>query len=414
MRYFKNCSTSNAASFFKALALTPILCVTVCGQIPMGRPGTLVRIIPTDSAVLEMQEVRKDLPCSVSPGKAPLGFDLKFHAGYEVTVPFRELVGAENLLSIVFRITPKDKAEEPAYFIQRVKVPPIEEGASGDALLEGAFDLGTGKYHVDWLMRDRAERVCSFYWDVEATLPNKDASLTVAIPQSEVRPVESEHFREEPAVERAQNAPINVKVLLNYAPQNAASAAMRPSDITALVSILRSIFRDPRIAKFSLVAFNLHEQKILFRQENADSIDFPSLGEAVSKVKLATVDLARLAQKKGEISFLSSLVQSELKQNDRPDAIVFAGPKAMVDSKIEPGVLKELGELSYPVYYLNYNLAPQAVPWRDAISHAVKYFKGQEFTISKPRDLWFATTEMVESIVRLKHNRAATAAGGGQ
>ena len=131
-------------------------------------------------------------------------------------------------------------------------------------------------------------------------------------------------------------------------------------------------------------------------------------------MKLATVDLTRLGQKKGEISFLSGLVQSELSRTDRPDAIVFAGPKAMVDAKIEPDVLKELGALTYPVYYLNYNLFPQAAPWRDAISHAVKYFKGQEFTISKPRDLWFATSEMVESIVKQKNNRAASAAGGGQ
>lgn len=406
----KHCFTTIPAYLLWALAHTPIL----CGQTPMGSAGNLVRMIPTDSAVLEMQEVRNDLPCKVTPSKAPLGFDLKFHTGFEVNVPFRELAGSENLLTILFRVTAKDKVEEPSYFVQKVKVPPIEDDAKGEASLEGGFDLGAGKYHVDWLMRDRAERVCSFYWDVEATLPPKDTSLTVAIPQSEVRPVELEYFREEPAVERFPAAPINVKVLLNYAPQNSASAAMRPHDITALVSILRSIFRDPRIGKFSLVAFNLHEQRILFRQENAETIDFPSLGEAVSKVKLATVDLTRLGQKKGEISFLSGLVQSELSRTDRPDAIVFAGPKAMVDAKIEPDVLKELGALSYPVYYLNYNLFPQAAPWRDAISHAVKYFKGQEFTISKPRDLWFATSEMVESIVKQKNNRAATAAGGGQ
>ena len=404
-----------SAKLLLALAFSLSLCTPVLeGQTAMGPAGSMVRIIPTDSAVLEMQDVRKDLPCTVTPAKAPLGFDLKFHSGFEVTVPFKELAGSENLLTILFRVTAKDKSEEPAYFIQRVKVPAIEEDARGEASLEGAFDLGAGKYHVDWLMRDRAERVCSYYWDVEATLPPKDTSLTVAIPQSEIRPVEFEYFREEPGVDRASEAPINVKVLLNYAPQNASSATMRPHDITALVSILRSIFRDPRIAKFSLVAFNLHEQRILFRQENADSIDFPSLGEAVSKVKLATVDLTRLGNKKGEITFLSSLVQSELSKTDRPDAIVFAGPKAMVDSKIEPDVLKELGELTYPVYYLNYNLFPQAAPWKDAISHAVKYFKGQEFTISKPRDLWFATSTMVESIVKQKNNRTVAAAGGGQ
>ena len=53
----------------------------------------------------------------------------------------------------------------------------IEEDASGDAQLEGTVDLGEGKYHVDWMMRDRTESVCSFYWDMEAELPSKDRDM---------------------------------------------------------------------------------------------------------------------------------------------------------------------------------------------------------------------------------------------
>ena len=402
----------------RAVFLMPLMIgQALLGQIMLtGSSGGPVRIIPTDSAVLEMQEVRKDLPCTVTPAKAPLGFDLRFHSGYDVTLPLKELAGSENLLTILFRVTSDQRKDDPVYFIQRIRVPEIEENASGEVQMGGAFDLGVGKYHVDWLMRDRAERVCSFYWDLEATLPAKDASITVAIPPTEIKLANEERFLEEPPVERADDAPLNVKVLLNYAPQNSNSAIMRASDTTALVSILRSIFRDPRIAKFSLVAFNLHERKILFKQENADRIDFPKLGEAVSKVKLATTDLSRLGNKKGDIEFLSGLVQSELAANDRPDAIIFAGPKAMVDAKIEPEILKDLGSLSFPVFYLNYNLFPQVNPWRDAISHAVKHFKGQEYTISRPRDLWFATTTMVQNIVKLKNDkkvsRAAVAGGG--
>ncbi|HYZ85505.1 MAG TPA: acetyltransferase, partial [Bryobacteraceae bacterium] len=58
-----------------------------------------------------------------------------------------------------------------------------------------------------------------------------------------------------------------------------------------------------------------------------------------------------------------------------------------------------------PVFYMNYNLYPQAVPWNDTISKAVKILKGTEFTITRPRDLWFAVTEMVSRIVKLKQER---------
>ena len=63
---------------------------------------------------------------------------------------------------------------------------------------------------------------------------------------------------------------------------------------------------------------------------------------------------------------------------------------------------------------MNYNLDPQAVPWKDSISHAIRAFKGTEYTISRPRDLWLSTTEMVNRIVRNKRQRSlATASAGG-
>ena len=64
-----------------------------------------VNIFNTDMAVLEAGEPRKDLVCTVNPTKPVLGFDLRFHAGYEVTIPLKEMAGSENLLNIVFRVT---------------------------------------------------------------------------------------------------------------------------------------------------------------------------------------------------------------------------------------------------------------------------------------------------------------------
>jgi hypothetical protein len=52
---------------------------------------------------------------------------------------------------------------------------------------------------------------------------------------------------------------------------------------------------------------------------------------------------------------------------------------------------------------------PQANPWRDAIGAAVKTLKGAEFTISRPRDLFFAWTEIIGRIVKSKVGKTATA-----
>jgi hypothetical protein len=382
-------------------------------QIPVPSVGGLVRIFNTDMAVLETQDVRKDLNCSVSPEKPILSFDLKFHAGYDVTIPLRDLAGTENQLTILFRVTPEREKSEPTFFVQHVHVPLIEEDAKGDATLSGMIDLGEGNYHVDWLMRDRSERVCSFYWDMYAALPSKDKLIDLAINANAVQRSDSEQFTAEPPIERkSESQPLNIKLLVNFGPQNHDASAMRPLDTLALVSILRRISREPQFGKFSLVAFNMQEQRVLYRQKSQDKIDFPALGEAINSIKLGTVDLKRLAQKHGDTDFLTDLITKEMHSEDHPDAVVFAGPKVMLDEAVPQETLKPLADVEYPVFYMNYALNPQAVPWRDSISRAVKVFKGTEYTISRPRDLWFAVSEMVSRIVKSKHARSSTPASG--
>jgi hypothetical protein len=72
--------------------------------------------------------------------------------------------------------------------------------------------------------------------------------------------------------------------------------------------------------------------------------------------------------------------------------------------------LKDIGQLDYPVFYMNYNLNPQANPWRDAIGNAVKTLKGAEYTISRPRDLHFAWNDIMGRIVKSKIGRTANPA----
>jgi hypothetical protein len=380
-------------------------------QIPLAASGPAgsVNIFNTDLAVLEAGEPRKDLPCTATAIKPSLGFDLKFHSGYEVSIPLRELAGGENLLTILFRVAPVGQPNQTTYFIQRVKVPAIEDATRGDAYLQGAFDVGEGEYHVDWLMRDRSERVCSSYWDTEAALSPKDKLMNLIIPPSVVQKVDSEQFKEEPPIQRAQNeAPLNVKVLVNFAPQNSLSATLQPLDTSALVSILRSISREPRIGKFSIIAFNMQEQRVVYRQEGVDRIDFPSLGDALRSLNLGTIDLKRLGEKHGDTEFLADLIRREVGAN-HPDAVIFAGPKVMLDANVPQDSLKQVGDVDYPIFYMNYNLNPQAVPWKDAISHTVKYFRGFEYTISRPRDVWFAVSDLVSRIVKSRNGRQAAA-----
>jgi hypothetical protein len=400
-------------SFYPHLAIILSLPLSVplsAQQMMQGSgPGNLVRTFSTDEAVLDAGETRKDLPCNVTSVKPVLGFDLRFHSGYEITVPLKELAGSEDLLTIIFRVTPDADKDNPTYFSQRYTVPKIEDDAKGDAYLSGNFDAGEGKYHLDWLMRDRAERVCSSSWDIDAAVSAKDKQGELSVTANSILASDNELFKEEPPVRRGGvNGALNVKVMVNFAAQRASSATLRPLDTSALVSILRNISREPRICKFSIVAFNMTEQRVLYRQDNAEEIDFPALGNAVQSLAPGRVDFKKLAVKNSETDFLSSLLQSELRK-DEPDAVILAGPKVMLDESVPADSLKTLENINYPVFYMNYNLEPQRNPWRDAIGNAVKKLRGYEYTISRPKDLWTAWSDIMSRIVKLKPGRQVTA-----
>jgi len=366
----------------------------------VGGSGS-VRLLSSDAAVLETEDTKKDLPCTVNQIKPVLGFDLRFHSGYDITVPLRELEGDGNQLTIVFKVTSDTAKDSPIYFSQRYTVPSIDGDAKGDAYLQGGFDIGEGSYHVSWMMRDRLERVCSSSWDITAALQGKEQTMKLTVAANTIEGSNREFFSEEPPVTRLNADPLRVKVLVNFAPQKSESAAMAPVDTSALVSILRSISREPRICKFSVVAFNMNDQKVVYRQEDSDQIDFPALGKALSTIKLGMVDYKKLSDKHSETDFLTKLIQDEV-GNASTDAVIFAGPKVMLDQDPPQDALKDVASVNFPVFYMNYVLTPQQNPWRDSIGNVVKKMRGYEYTISRPRDLWAAWSDIMSRIVKLK------------
>jgi len=312
-------------------------------------------------AVLEAAGARRDLGCLVTPRRAELGFDLRFHTGFDVTVPLREIEGEGDVLTVVFRVYPQNARDQVAFFSEHISVPFIEEDAKGDALLQGGFDLGPGSYHVDWLMRDRMERPCSSSWDVEATLTPKDQGLNLFMAANEIGEHRFEPFKDEP-LDRSSSpgdVPVNLRLLVNFAPEAQDAASLPPLDLSAMVSILKTIEHDPRVGKLSLVAFNMQEHRVLYRQEAADRINFPALGTALKTLKLGTVTVGNLGDRHGDTEFLGTLIEQEIGTVGHSDAVIFAGPKAMLDGDVPQDDLRRIGNVECPVFYMNYNPNPQ-------------------------------------------------------
>ncbi len=142
--------------------------------------------------------------------------------------------------------------------------------------------LVPARYRVEWLMRDRLERVCSSGWDVEASLSPKDKPMPLFIDPDQIAESVPEPFVDDSASLPSRQADgVNLKLLVNFAPQDSTSATLQRTDTEALVSILKTIQRDTHVGRLSLVAFNIGESRIVYRQESAERIDFPALGKAL-------------------------------------------------------------------------------------------------------------------------------------
>jgi len=56
---------------------------------------------------------------------------------------------------------------------------------------------------------------------------------------------------------------------------------------------------------------------------------------------------------------------------------------------------------------MNCNLDPLYNPWRDAIGGVVHALKGAEYSISRPRDMFFALSDIMGRTVKSKSGRTA-------
>jgi hypothetical protein len=356
-----------------------------------------IHIVNTDMAVLGSTEQRDDLPCVVTPLDPKLGFDLQFQAGYYVTIPLAEMAGSGTSLRVLFRITPLDGKNQPHYFVDRFTVPSIEAGAKGDAELPGRYMLGPGRYRVDWLMRDRSERVCSSHWTVETATAEEFEDLATTPNAYSVGLRRADMFLEEPPVQRtAMHSSLHVKLLVNFTPTDPADAQLQPYDLENIVSILRAISREPQIGSFSLVAFNMQEERVIFEEHAVTRIDFPGLGESVSSIAGGVIDVAKLQDEESGPRFLTSLIREHLgPQQPEPDAVIFVGPKLVLEKKISGQVLAEGESTNAPIFYLIYNRNPRSFPWRDALSVLLKPHKALEYTITLPRDFGRAMKDMM-------------------
>lgn len=379
---------------YSALFALPLTFLPAQAQEMMNPSNGAVRLLNADLAVLETREVRTDLPCTVTPIKPELGFDLKLHAGYRATLPFEEVPAGTDMVVIV-RVH-RNNDDEPVHMRQKLVSSPRGGQSTGIGAFEGFFAVGEGDYQVDWLMRDRSGRVCSQFWTIKAEFPEKFKRMATMSP-GRIQTIDPDPFHNEPLEEKNSMETLpRVTVLLNFAPLDPTASYLSDRERNALLDMLRTIIRDPRIGRTSLTVFNLEQQKILYSEH--EQIDFREMEKSVESLKLGTVSAKALEDKNSSADFLAKLIEETTSKDPAPAALVFVGPAGGTSVQMSAAMEGLTNEKQVQLFYLTYNPIPAAAPWGDIISKVVHLFKGRDYSIRQPRDMLIAWSDMMGRI----------------
>ena len=159
----------------------------------------------------------------------------------------------------------------------------------------GGYLLGEGAYNVRQVLLDETGRTCRRDWRVDARLSRGESKVRVALPPGTVSDLSLRGSRVPPPPPDDAR-PIRLTILLHAAPTSPRRTHLRQNDILTLLASVSSVIERVPTTSVRLVAFNLDQQKELFRKDGFGMVDLPAVGEAMTRMELNLVDAKVLAK----------------------------------------------------------------------------------------------------------------------
>jgi hypothetical protein len=359
-------------------------CVLTLVLLAAGARGQ-VRLDPARMAAsvldFDVKPDEKPLRCEVRPLRPTLDFSFRFQAGYMVRVPMNQLPGKGHAWGVVVRVTPEGGAS--VYLGHRTRLPEVPK-TNAELELGGGYLLGEGRYRVAWKLTDETGRVCRSEWKVDARRSHADRKVRMSLPPETVTPLyaraPSDHHDDAPA--------LRLTVLLDAAPISPRRTRMGARDNMMLLGTLSALLDRLPTSSVRLVAFNLDQQKELYRQDGFTPDRLSDLAQTVESLQLGMVDYHVLQNRRGHVELLADLVNRELAEPEPSDVILFLGPLARFGERFPEQLLERSAAPSPRFFYLQYRppfLRMQA-PLPDLIHSLVGRLKGKVVVMNSPGD----------------------------
>ena len=394
-----------------------ISAASACAQHPLDEAATAV-------ANRAFGEPAKGEPllCSIRPetpgdptgrGKPALNFEFRFQSGYVIHCPYLQFGAKETTLGTFLRVTPEGR---PAVLLgEKLKVPGIPPEMVGrvdykklknDVIrTSGVFTVGVGRYLVEVLAIDDRGRSSKGRWTIAAAPDKKQRSIASDVPPLTAREVS---FR--PWMGRLNPRGLRLTMLVDAAPRSRREVELHAWDVAFLVDTLSSLLEQVPCKSVRLIAFNLDQQRVLYRQDSfAGGRQFLDLQNGIRSLNLGTIDVHVLERRKtGWAELLADLTNKEATAEVPSDAVIFIGPTTRLYQHVPKELIKPPETAKPRFFYFQFFTSPwgslrpyyngRPPEFDDTIAFLTKARHGAVFNVVTPEELERSVRKMLSML----------------
>ena len=340
------------------------------------------------------------LHCAIQPQKPALDFAFRFDVGYIISCSLSRFGGRASEIFVYARVTPQ--GGKLVLLGEDYRLPQANPGAKSSQLkqdfqMSGGFAVGEGQYQVEVVVLDQETgRTSKKRWLARVRHHGSRSEEQAALPPGSVIPI---GVRPSPIKMDTSGKGLRVTVLLDAAPLNPRTPALRAWDRAFLLGSLTSLLKQIPCASVRLRVFNLAQQRELFRQDQFDEEGFMKLAASLRTVELGTISYHVLQQQQGWLDLLLDYVNRELVADEPSDAVIILGPQTFLSAEIPRTKLK--GRETPNPHFFYFECFPgyfRGTPFPDVLSSLTKRLDGSVYPIYSPGDLARCVAKMLTRV----------------
>jgi hypothetical protein len=380
-----------------------LLCLTLAAEPARGQFVLQKNDAAKVSAAIDGGVDGKKLDCQIERVKPFLDFAFRFEGGFVVRCPVRLFEGKAVQMVAYARIRPAEGetvvlGEEyttpgiPADMRARTNLRKLDDHFE----LSGGFALGEGDYTIDLLVADSTERFLQTHWKLKTVRGRGEEQVPLTMPAHTAGQLSSRPW-DGKLTGKGQG--LRVTVLLDAAPRDPNSIRLRVWDRTFLLDSVSSLLRQIPCESVRLVAFNLEQQREIFREEQFDRTGFRRLGRALRDLELGTIEYAVLKRQWGSAELLANLTNREVQAEAPSDVVIFLGPVTRLMHRVSVADLEPANNNRPQFFDFEYFPAWMGGgEFPDSIHHVTIARNGTVLKIHSPGELARGIQKMLERI----------------